>query len=64
MVDVPEKYRSLELYMLAVENRLVLKHVPEQYKTLELCMLAIKKNIGNVLKHVPEKLQLKKIVKH
>ena len=28
MVDVPEEYRSLELYMVAIENKLLLKHVP------------------------------------
>jgi hypothetical protein len=54
MVIVPEEYRTFELYMLAIENKLLLRHVPEQYKTLELCKLAVKINIGRVFDYIPE----------
>ncbi len=54
MAIVPEEYRTLDMYMLAIENKLLLRYVPEQYKTLELCKLAVKINIGNVFEYIPE----------
>ncbi len=50
---IPEKYKTLELYKLAVENGgSALEYVPEQYITLELCRYAIQNNIWS-LKYVP-----------
>jgi Domain of unknown function (DUF4116) len=54
LTHIPEKYRNLELCLLAVERHgIVLEFVPKNKRTLKLCSLAVKQD-GQALQFVPE----------